>query len=60
MDTGALDAIVDRVIAENQAEVEKFRGGEQKVFGVLVAKAKEAGADPGAASKLLRSKLQSQ
>jgi aspartyl-tRNA(Asn)/glutamyl-tRNA(Gln) amidotransferase subunit B len=57
MDEGALDAIIDQVIADNAAEVEKFRGGEQKVFGVLVGKAKAAGADPGAASKLLREKL---
>ena len=57
MDSGALDEILDRVLADNPDEVAKYKSGEQKVFGVLVGKAKAAGADPGAASKALKSKL---
>ena len=59
MDRGALDDIIDRGLSENPAEVEKYRAGDKKVFGPLVAKAKDAGADPGAASKALRAKLDS-
>ena len=57
MDAGALDTIIDQVIADHPDEVEKYRAGDQKVLGVLIGKAKEAGADPKAAAGLLREKL---
>jgi aspartyl-tRNA(Asn)/glutamyl-tRNA(Gln) amidotransferase subunit B len=57
MDADALSAIVDGVIASSPDEAEKYRGGDQRVLGVLVGKVKAAGGDPKAGSAMLREKL---
>jgi aspartyl-tRNA(Asn)/glutamyl-tRNA(Gln) amidotransferase subunit B len=56
---GALDALVDEVIAANRAEWDRFVGGEDKLQGLFIGKIKAASggkADLKAASGLLRSK----
>jgi aspartyl-tRNA(Asn)/glutamyl-tRNA(Gln) amidotransferase subunit B len=57
MDAGALEAIVDDVLAASAAEVEKYRNGEQQVLGALIKRVRDAGGDPKAAAVLLREKL---
>ena len=42
MDTGALEAMVDQVIADNAAAWEKFCSGEDKAMGALVGAAMKA------------------
>jgi len=59
-DAGALDAIVDEVIAANAKSVEEFRAGKDKAFNALVGqvmKASKGKANPAQASELLRRKL---
>jgi len=59
MDTGALEALVDRAIAEQPDAWEKFCGGENKAMGALVGavmKASKGKADGKAVTALLNSK----
>lgn len=59
-DTGAIEAIVDEVIAENPDNVEKYRGGKDKLFGFFVGqvmKKSQGKANPGVVNKLLKEKL---
>lgn len=59
-DTGALEALVDEVIANNPEQVEQFRAGKDKVLGFFVGqimKATQGKANPGQINELLRKKL---
>lgn len=59
-DSGALESIVDQVIAENARQVERYKNGETKLLGFFVGcimKASKGKADPKLANELLRSKL---
>ncbi|MDP1648932.1 MAG: Asp-tRNA(Asn)/Glu-tRNA(Gln) amidotransferase subunit GatB [Rubrivivax sp.] len=59
-DSGALEAIVDAVIAANEKSVAEFRAGKDKAFNALVGqvmKASQGKANPAQAGALLRSKL---
>lgn len=59
-DSGALEKIVDEVIAANAKSVEEFRAGKDKAFNALVGqvmKASKGKANPAQASELLRRKL---
>jgi aspartyl-tRNA(Asn)/glutamyl-tRNA(Gln) amidotransferase subunit B len=59
-DTGALEAIVDEVIAKNPKSVEEYRAGKDKAFNALVGqvmKASRGKANPAQASELLKKKL---
>ena len=59
-DSGALEAIVDEVIAANPGNVEQFRAGKDKAFNALVGqvmKASKGKANPQQASDLLRARL---
>ena len=59
-DTGALQKIVDDVIAANPKQVEQYRGGKTAVIGFLVGqvmKASRGQADPAAVNELLKSAL---
>jgi aspartyl-tRNA(Asn)/glutamyl-tRNA(Gln) amidotransferase subunit B len=59
-DTGALEKIVDEVIAANPKQVEQYRAGKQTVIGFLVGqvmKASRGQADPAAVNTLLKEKL---
>ncbi len=60
-DIGAIEKIVDEVLANNQAQVEQYRGGNEKVLGFFVGqimKASQGKANPGQVNQLLRTKLQ--
>jgi len=59
-DSGALEAIIDAVLAANQKSVEEFRSGKEKAFNALVGqimKASQGKANPGQVNELLRKKL---
>jgi aspartyl-tRNA(Asn)/glutamyl-tRNA(Gln) amidotransferase subunit B len=59
-DSGALEAIVDEVLANNARSVEEFRAGKDKAFNALVGqvmKASKGKANPAQAGELLRKKL---
>lgn len=59
-DSGALEKIVDEVLAANPKQVEQFRGGKTTVIGFLVGqvmKASRGQANPAAVNELLKSKL---
>ena len=59
-DTGAIEAMVDEVLAANQDKVEEYRGGKDKLFGFFVGqvmKASQGQANPGMVNELLKSKL---
>jgi len=59
-DTGALEKIVDEVIAANPANVEQIRAGKDKAFNALVGQAMKASkgkANPQQVGDLLRKKL---
>ncbi|MDQ6663408.1 MAG: Asp-tRNA(Asn)/Glu-tRNA(Gln) amidotransferase subunit GatB [Acidobacteriota bacterium] len=59
-DAGALEKIVDDVIAANPKQVEQYRGGKTAVIGFLVGQAMKASrgqANPATMSDLLKRKL---
>ena len=59
-DTGALEAIVNEVIAANPANVEQYRAGKDKAFNALVGqvmKASKGKTNPGQVNELLKAKL---
>jgi aspartyl-tRNA(Asn)/glutamyl-tRNA(Gln) amidotransferase subunit B len=59
-DTGALEKMVDDVIASNTKQVEQYKGGKTTVIGFLVGqvmKASRGQANPNAVNELLRNKL---
>jgi len=59
-DSGAIEAIIDQVLAANQKSVEEFRSGKEKAFNALVGqimKASQGKANPGQVNELLRKKL---
>ena len=59
-DTGALEKIVDEVIAANPKNVEEFRAGKEKALNGLVGqvmKASKGKANPAQVNQLLRQKL---
>ncbi len=59
-DSGALQAIVDEVIAANARSVEEYRAGKDKAFNALVGqvmKASKGKANPGQAGELLKRTL---
>jgi len=59
-DIGALEAIVDAVIAANAKSVEEYRAGKDKAFNALVGqvmKASKGKANPAQANELLKRKL---
>lgn len=59
-DTGALEKIIDEVIAANPANVEQYRAGKDKAFNALVGqvmKASKGKANPQQVNELLRARL---
>ncbi len=59
-DTGAIEKIIDEVLAANQKSVEEFRAGKDKAFNALVGQAMKATkgkANPQQVNDLLRKKL---
>jgi aspartyl-tRNA(Asn)/glutamyl-tRNA(Gln) amidotransferase subunit B len=61
-DTGALDAIIDEVMAANQKSVDEYRSGKEKAFNALIGQAMKATkgrANPQQVTELLKKKLSS-
>ncbi|MBA4002794.1 MAG: Asp-tRNA(Asn)/Glu-tRNA(Gln) amidotransferase GatCAB subunit B, partial [Delftia sp.] len=59
-DTGAMEKIIDEVIAANPANVEQYRAGKDKAFNALVGqvmKASKGKANPAQVNELLKAKL---
>ncbi len=59
-DTGAIEAIINEVLAQNQAMVEEFKAGKEKAFNALVGqcmKASKGKANPAQVNDLLKKKL---
>jgi aspartyl-tRNA(Asn)/glutamyl-tRNA(Gln) amidotransferase subunit B len=59
-DTGAIEAIVDEVLAANAANVAEFKAGKEKAFNALVGqvmKAARGKANPQQVNELLKKKL---
>jgi len=59
-DSGAIEKIVDEIIANNQGQVEQYRAGKEKVFGFFVGqvmKASQGKANPAQVNQMLKEKL---
>ncbi|GAB7129297.1 Asp-tRNA(Asn)/Glu-tRNA(Gln) amidotransferase subunit GatB [Silvimonas sp. JCM 19000] len=59
-DTGAIEAIIDGVLAANAGMVEEFRAGKEKAFNALVGqcmKASKGKANPAVVNEILKQKL---
>ena len=59
-DSGAIEAIIDKIIADNPNQVEQYLSGKDKVFGFFVGqamKATQGKANPGEVNKMLKDKL---
>ena len=59
-DSGALEAIIDQIIADNPAQRDQYRAGKDKLFGFFVGQAMKATggkANPAQLNDLLRRKL---
>lgn len=59
-DTGALQAVVEKVIADNPQAVADYKGGKEKALGALVGqtmKAMRGKANPGMVNKMLKELL---
>ncbi len=59
-DTGAIEAMIDAVLADNADKVAEYRGGKDKLFGFFVGqvmKASQGQANPGVVNGLLKQKL---
>jgi aspartyl-tRNA(Asn)/glutamyl-tRNA(Gln) amidotransferase subunit B len=61
-DSGAIEKIVDEVIAANAKQVEQYKGGKTTVIGFLVGqvmKLSRGQANPGSVNELMKAKLDS-
>jgi aspartyl-tRNA(Asn)/glutamyl-tRNA(Gln) amidotransferase subunit B len=59
-DSGAIESLIDEVIAANPDQVEQFRAGKEKVLGFFVGqvmKQSQGKANPGQVNAILRDKL---
>jgi aspartyl-tRNA(Asn)/glutamyl-tRNA(Gln) amidotransferase subunit B len=59
-DAGAIEKIVDEVIASNEAQVAAYRGGNDKLFGFFVGQVMKASggkANPQVVNTILKEKL---
>jgi aspartyl-tRNA(Asn)/glutamyl-tRNA(Gln) amidotransferase subunit B len=59
-DTGAIEAIVDEVLANNTAQVEEYRAGKEQLLGFFVGqimKASKGKANPAQVNEILKAKL---
>jgi len=59
-DSGAIEGLIDQVLAENADKVEQYKGGKDKLFGFFVGqtmKKSQGKANPGMVNELLRKKL---
>ncbi len=59
-DTGAIDKIIDEIIAANPEQVKNYKAGNEKLFGYFVGqamKATQGKANPAQVNELLKKKL---
>ncbi|MCK0129109.1 Asp-tRNA(Asn)/Glu-tRNA(Gln) amidotransferase subunit GatB [Erythrobacter sp. F6033] len=59
-DTGAIEAAIDEILANNEDKVEQYKGGKDKLFGFFVGqtmKAMQGKANPGVVNQILKDKL---
>ena len=59
-DTGAIEAVIDEVLAANADKVAEYRGGKDKLFGFFVGQTMKAMAgkgNPGVVNQLLKARL---
>lgn len=59
-DTGALEALIDKILADNPGQVAEYKSGKDKLFGFFVGelmKATKGQANPSVASQILKKKL---
>ena len=59
-DTGAIEAAIDEILANNEDKVEQYRGGKDKLFGFFVGqtmKAMQGKANPQVVNQILKDKL---
>jgi len=59
-DTGAIEKMIDEVIAANPSQVAEYRGGKEKLLGFFVGnvmKASGGKANPGQLNQILKDKL---
>ncbi|MCK9542983.1 MAG: Asp-tRNA(Asn)/Glu-tRNA(Gln) amidotransferase subunit GatB [Novosphingobium sp.] len=59
-DTGAIEAAVDKVLADNADKVEQYKGGKEALFGFFVGqtmKAMQGKSNPQVVNELLKKKL---
>ena len=59
-DSGAIEALVDEVLAENKDKVDEYKSGKDKLFGFFVGqvmKKSQGKANPQMVNELLKSKL---
>ena len=59
-DTGAIEAAIDDILANNEDKVEQYKGGKDKLFGFFVGqtmKAMQGQANPQVVNQILRAKL---
>ena len=60
-DSGALEKVIDEIIARNPGQLAAYRGGKDALFGFFVGQAMKATggkANPGVVNELLKKKLQ--
>jgi len=61
-DAGAIEKLIDQVLAENQKSVEEYRSGKEKAFNSLIGqimKASKGKANPAQVNQILKDKLNS-
>jgi len=59
-DTGAIEAVIAKVLADNADKVEQYKGGKEALFGFFVGqtmKAMQGKANPGMVNELLKKAL---
>lgn len=59
-DTGAIEAVIDQVMAANASKVEEYRSGKDKLFGFFVGqtmKAMQGKGNPALVNEVLKKKL---
>jgi len=59
-DTGAIDKVIDEIIAKNPKQLEQYRAGKEALFGYFVGqvmKATQGKANPAQVNELLKKKL---
>ena len=61
-DSGAIESVIDRVLAANPKQLQQYRNGQEKLFGFFVGqimKATQGKANPQQVNELLKNKLAS-